>query len=134
MNESTNRIGALFQALGGVAEDPIAWRNVDMLEANFPKSISELKSANDERAEIIVVDLCDQIQRSQIGTQQEKDQLIQWVDGLREQVNEQVLDGPEPAYPANRPGQMVGSPEGNQESVWPRDRGSAKTALNRRSN
>jgi len=130
-----NSIGELFKSLGGRSDDPIAWRHVDMLEQHFPESISELKAAaSDERAEIIVVDLCQQIRNSQIGTEQEKDQLIQWVDGLREEVNEQVLDGPEPAYPANRPGQMVGSPEGKQESVWPRDSGSAKTALNRRSN
>ena len=76
-----NSIGQAFENLGS---DPQSWKRCDLIEANFPKSVSEIKLASsDEAAEKILLDLMDQIEASQIGTDHEKKTLLVWLDGLR---------------------------------------------------
>jgi len=79
-----NSIGSVFENLGGIGNDPTSWKRCDLIEANFPKLVNEIKLASsDEAAEKILLDLMDQIEGSQIGTDHEKRRLLVWLDGLR---------------------------------------------------
>lgn len=79
-----NTIGKFFSDQGGRADNLKAWKSIDQLTAAFPKTVSELKSAqNDEAAAKIVIDLLEQAEQKQIcDSPAEHEALLQWLEGL----------------------------------------------------